>query len=360
MSLEDTGTTSTNALLRSVEQRTLGIGVVGCGHWGPNHVRVFNALPATQVEAVADPDLDRLSHVCGLYPAIRGERDYRALLEDPEIDAVVIATPTATHHEMVSAALDAGKHVLCEKPLCLNTIEAAELAALADATGLVLMVGHVFLFNAGIMKLKQLIDNDELGRIQYLSAARTNLGPIRRDVNAAYDLASHDISVFNWLLGAEPESISANGACFVQPDIEDVAFISLEYPNGVLASIETSWLNPKKVREVTVVGSRQMVTWDDLAPSTPVAIYDKGAHSVQDYGDYGEFQRLTMWDGDVRMPKVALAEPLRAQADAFVDAIRKGKVDRSDAHFAAGVVRVLETVTVSMAQGGRPMRLIED
>ncbi len=330
---------------------------MGCGHWGPNHIRVFNSLADSRVEAVADMDGRRLGRVRELHPGVRCERDHRRIIEDPRIDAVVIATPTSTHNDLVSEALRAGKHVLCEKPLCESSSDAAHLVERANANGRIVMVGHVFLFNPGIVKLKQLVDDGELGTLQYLSADRTNLGPIRGDVNAAYDLAAHDISIFNWLIGTEPEQVSATGASFVQPGIEDVAAISMKYPGNVLATVQTSWLNPKKVREITVVGSRQMVTWDDMQPATPIAIYDKGANTVQEPDDFGEFQRLSMWDGDIRLPKVRVDEPLRLQAEEFLQSIRTGSVVRSGAAFAGGVVNVLEAVNVSMRNGGMPISL---
>ena len=202
-----------------------------------------------------------------------------------------------------------------------------------------------------IEKLKELVDSGELGALYYLSAFRTNLGPIRSDANAAYDLAAHDISIFNWLLGAEPEQVLATGASFLQPDVEDVVFISLRYPNGVLASIQASWLDPKKVRQITVVGSQRMATWDDLQLTSPIAIFDKGAVAQPESGDFGEFLRLSMWDGDIRLPKVRSDEPLKRQAKSFLDAIEHGTVQRSDGAFAVGVVRALEAIAASIKAG---------
>jgi predicted dehydrogenase len=196
-----------------------------------------------------------------------------------------VATPLQTHYGLVKKVLLAGKHVLCEKPLCETVAQGRELIDLAQARGLVLMVGHVFLFNPGIMKVKQILETGGLGNLHYMHAIRTNLGPIRRDCNAAFDLATHDISIFNWLVGCEPLAVSATGGCFLQPGIEDVVSISLKYPGDVFGSIQASWLNPKKVRQITVVGSKQMVTWDDLQLGSPVACYDKGANSNKHYDD---------------------------------------------------------------------------
>ncbi len=276
------------------------LAVIGCGHWGPNHIRVFNSLPYSRVGAVVDLDGERLGSVREAYPEIRCERDYRKVLEDPTFDAVVVATPVSTHYEIVRKSILAGKHVLCEKPLCEDSEQAQELVGLALEESCVLMVAHVFLFNPGIMKLKELVDTGELGELQYLSASRTNLGAFCSDINVAYDLATHDISIFNYLLGSEPEVVSATGASFVRSNIEDVAFVSMRYPGNVLTNLHASWLDPKKVRQITVVGRRQMATWDDLQPTSPIAIYDKGAMTVRDYGDYGEYLRLSTWEGDIR------------------------------------------------------------
>jgi predicted dehydrogenase len=219
---------------------------------------------------------------------------------------------------------------------------------LAEKRDLVLMVGHVFLFNAGIVKLKQVISSGEIGALRYLSAIRTNLGPVREDVNAAYDLAAHDISIFNWLLDSVPETVSATGGSYLRPGVEDVVFITLKYPCNVLASIHVSWLNPRKVRQITMVGSRRMVTWDDLDLRTPVAIYDCGASTTPDWADYGEFLRVSMWDSEIRLPKVQMEEPLRVQDRYFLESIRRGHAEVSNGVFSVGVVKVLESVAISI------------
>ena len=334
------------------------VAVVGCGHWGPNHIRNFNSLLEGTAVAAADLDEGRLEYVRKTYPGVRCEREYKLILDDPNIDAVVVATPIGTHYEIVRESILAGKHVLCEKPLCANAKQGEELVELARSNGLLLMVGHVFLYNPGIVKLKELIDEGELGTIRYILASRTNLGRFQSDANVAYDLCSHDISIFNWLLGSEPEIVSAMGAAYVQPDVEDIAFVSMKYPNNVLANMHVSWLDPKKVRQITVVGSRQMATWDDLQLTTPIALYDKGATADQDYyKDYGEFLRLSMWDRDIRLPKVYADEPMKVQAVAFLKSIQSGYVDRSDGAFGVKVVKALEAITASMQQEGTPTRL---
>lgn len=337
--------------------RNINLAVIGCGHWGPNHVRVFQSLPGCRVVAAVDSDMDRLKRIRELYPMVRCEREYRKLLDETDIHAVVVATPTFSHFGIVRDSLDAGKHVLCEKPLCQLRVDADELEHLAASNKQVLMVGHVFLFNAGVMKLKELIANGDVGKPLYLSATRVNLGPIRKDVNVAYDLATHDISIFNWVLNDIPEWVSATGAAFLQPGVEDAVFISMKYPNGVLALVQASWLNPRKVRQITVVGTKKMVCWDDLNAGSPIAIYEKGASIEPDYNDYGEFLRIKMWDGDVKLPKISVEEPLKVQARAFLESITQGTLSRSDARFARGVVAVLESVNASVQQNGHPVRI---
>jgi len=248
---------------------------------------------------------------------------------------------------------------LPEKPLAQTWTEAQTLVELAHNRNLALMVGHVFLYNAGIVKLHEALEAGEVGRPLFLHAVRTNLGPIRGDVNAAYDLATHDISIFNWLLGTEPTLVSASGAAFLQPDVEDVVSISLKYSEGVFATIQASWLNPKKVRQITIVGSKGMMTWDDLELSNPVAVFDKRAEATEAVSDYGEFLRISMSDGDVRLPKIALEEPLRAQAQAFLEAIRGGQDGRAGGTEAVKVVRTLEAVQRSLSLKGAPVPIGE-
>jgi predicted dehydrogenase len=322
----------------------LKIGVIGLGHWGPNHVRVFSQLKNCKVLAVADLSADRLKAASELVPGLLCFSDHEQLLKVAELDAVVVVTPTKTHFSIVADALRAGKHVLCEKPLCLDPCDAETLVGLAHLANLVLMVGHVFLFNQGLIKVKELIDAGEMGLVRYLSANRTNLGPVRSDVNAAYDLAAHDVAIFNWIANGEPLEVRAMGAAFVQPSIEDVVVITLRYPGNILASIQCSWLDPKKVRQITFVGSKRMITWDDLALSNPVAIYEKSIETNKEVTSYGEFLRVSMLDGEVRLPKIQPDEPLKAQDREFLCAIRERREPRSNGNFSIGVVRVLKRI----------------
>ncbi len=336
-------------------QHAIAIGVLGCGHWGPNHVRVFSQLKDSVVTAFADPDPKRLSAISAQFPDAAAFADYKELLATARIDAVAICVPTRRHYEVAKAALEAGKHVLCEKPLTADVAEAQELDRIAAERGLILMTGHVFLFNPGILKVRALLTAGEPGRVYYLRALRTNLGPIRRDVNSVYDLASHDIAIFNFLLDAEPVSVSAVGAAFLQEGIEDVAFVSLKYPNGVIANIQVSWLDPKKLREIVVVGDKKMIVWDELAPAGPVSIYDKTIVK-QDYDTFGTFQLLAK-EGDLTIPRVQPQEPLKVQNQRFLDCIRAGRIDFSDGPFSVGVVKVLSAIEKSLKAGGAPVEV---
>lgn len=333
---------------------TIKVGVIGCGHWGPNHVRVFSQLRDSHVAACADLDDRRLKAIVEQHPHVQPFGDYRQMLREAALDAVVVAAPTRTHFQIVKDALASGKHVLCEKPLTVVASEAEELVALARSKGLVLMTGHVFLFNAGIIKLKELVRSGQPGRIYYVRAQRTNLGPVRRDVNSVCDLATHDISIFNFLFEARPESVSAVGGRFLQDKIEDVAFISMRYPNNILAHIQVSWLDPKKLREIVVVGDQKMVIWDDLASAGPITIYDKGVDRPQDYSDFGQFQ-LLMREGDITIPKIKLEEPLKVQNRFFLQCIREGQAPMNNGDFSVDVVKVLEAIEQSLQNGGGPV-----
>ncbi|MBU0718125.1 MAG: Gfo/Idh/MocA family oxidoreductase, partial [Planctomycetes bacterium] len=333
------------------DQPRLALGVIGCGHWGPNHVRVFNELNRSTVLACADLNEDRLQRIRRRFPNVSTTTDYHRLLGNESIDAVVVATPTNTHATIVREALQAGKHVLVEKPLCMRSTEASELANLGTVSGRVLMVGHVFLFNAGIIKLRDAIVAGELGRVQYLDAVRTNLGPVRGDVNALYDLGTHDITIFNYLMGTAPVEVSAVGRCIAQENIEDVCFATLKYPDGSLGHIHVSWMNPRKVRTLTVVGERKMAHWDDVDPTDTLRLYDKGLAEPPSYNSFGEFH-CVLRNADVYLPAIRRTEPLVAQAEAFLDWVLDGTPAGPDVMDGWLVVKTLEAATQSMSNGG--------
>jgi predicted dehydrogenase len=342
-------------------RRPIQLGMVGFGEWGPNHARVFSSLPESKVVAIADPRPERLRVARQRFKEAHVFEGHKELLANTTLDALLVATPASTHAEIVREALEAGLHVLCEKPLCLRPDDAKSLIRLADARGLILMVGHVFLFNAGIIKLRKLIQERELGAIQYLTCQRTNLGPIRRDVSAIWDLASHDVSIVNFLLNSLPIAVSAVGHSYFRQGIQDVAFITLTYPEDVLVHLHVSWLDPVKVRQITVVGDRKMVTWNDLSTFGPVRLFDKGVIKERHYADFGQFQLLTR-EGDVMIPRIPMEEPLIVQDRHFLSAIRKEVECVSDGRFALDVLKVLVAIDNSMKAGGAscPVTELED
>jgi predicted dehydrogenase len=333
------------------------VAVVGAGHWGPNLIRNFEAPPASTVKLVVDRDAERLRQLRARFPGMAVAEDAGAAFADPAIDAVVIATPTATHHVLASAALNAGKHVLVEKPITTDNRQAQELIALAERQRRVLMVGHVFLFNLAVQRVRAYIKAGELGRIYYLSMVRTNLGPIRADVNAAWDLMSHDISICNYWLGAEPLAASAVGGTWLNAGHEDAVFATLRYPEGVLVNVHASWLNPRKARDITVAGDKRMLTFDDMNIVEPLRLYDKQVtdspskpSAVVD--TFASF-RASIREGDITIPRISTGEPLRNECEHFLDCVRTGKRPASGGPEGAAVVRALEAIDRSMREHGR-------
>ena len=327
------------------------VGVLGFGQWGPNHVRNFRALDDCEVARVCDTSPARLQLARKQFRDLEATTDPSAIVAAPDVDAVVIATPVHTHFALARQALESGKDVLCEKPLAATTDECRALCDLAAAKRRILMVGHVFLYNPGVQHLKVDLDRGELGRIYYLDAVRTNLGPVRHDVGAVPDLASHDISIFNFLLGEQPVDVSATGGFFLQEGIEDIGFVTLRYPRGVVCHIHTSWLNPRKVRQLTVVGSHKMAVWDDMNNLEPIRYYDKGV-TADHYSSFGQFQMI-LRDGAITIPKVRLFEPLLEQDQSFIAAVRSRRPPVADGQFGLGVVRVLEAARESLRHDGR-------
>lgn len=323
------------------------LGIIGCGHWGSNHIRIFNTLENAKLLICCDKDHSRLKSLSRVHPNLTTATDPDKVIANPNLDAIVVATPTATHYKLARAALLAGKHVLCEKPLSVRKEESAELVSLARKNKRVLMTGYVFLFNNGIVALKDYIKNKELGIILYLNFSRTNLGPIRDDVDVIYDLASHDISIASFLLNAWPIKVSASAGYFLRKQIADTAFITLYYRTNILVNIHVSWLDPRKVRRITCIGDKKMAVWDDLNTSEPIRIFNKGVMKEPFYSDYGEFQLLPR-EGEVISPLVKLNEPLKNQNSYFLDCIMKNKRPITDAVFAHNVSKVLEAIRLSI------------
>lgn len=332
------------------------LAVVGAGHWGPNLIRYFQDPPASEVLWVVDRDEARLRQVEQRYPTVAVSPEAGDAFGDDRVDAVVIATPTSTHYPLVKAALEAGKHVLVEKPITTSTAEGDDLCAIAESRGRVLMVGHVFVYNQGVRAVKQHLDEGTLGRIFYMSMVRTNLGPIRVDVNASWDLASHDISIANYWLGAEPLTASAIGGSWINDGIEDAVFATLRYPDDVILALHSSWLNPRKSRDITVVGDKRMLTLDDMNLSEPLRIYDKGVSDetfTPGFVDTFASFRASVREGAITIPKVSLGEPLRAECEHFLDCIRNGTRPSTGGPEGVAVVRALEAIERSVRKGGQ-------
>lgn len=332
------------------------VGVVGFGQWGPNHVRNFRMVDDCDVVRVCDTSPARLGLARKQFRDLDTTSDPTAITLAPDIDAVVVATPVQSHFALVRQALEAGKDVLCEKPLASTVAECRTLCELAAAKRRVLMVGHVFLYNPGVQHLKIDLDRGELGRVYYMDATRTNLGPVRRDVGAIYDLASHDISIFNFLLGAQPAEVSATGGFFLQEQIEDIGFLTLTYPKGVVCHVHTSWLNPRKVRHLTIVGDHKMAVWDDMDNLEPIRYYDKGV-IADHYSSFGEFQMI-LRDGAITSPKVKLFEPLMHQDQEFAGCVRSRRTPAASGEFGLAIVQVLEAAHESLKNQGRAARVV--
>ena len=333
------------------------VAVVGCGQWGMNHIRNLSALPEVSVKWCCDVSTERLQMMQQQYPGILVTPHLEVLLNEPSIDGVIVATPTATHYAVVKAALEQGKDVLCEKPMTRSVAECEDLIRLAAQRQHLLMVGHVFVFNPAIQKLYTYISSGTLGRLYYLSARRTNLGPIRSDVDAVWDLASHDLSIFDYLLdGRLPVRISASGGAFLSPQRADVAFISLEYPQHIVAHIHVSWLDPQKRREITVVGSDKMAIFNDVALEAPLWLYDKGVRTMEPslYTTYEQFRALP-WERDSIVPHLPKIEPLFSEVSHFVECIQQRRPPRTDGQSGLRVIRTLEALSASMRSNGAPV-----
>jgi predicted dehydrogenase len=325
------------------------IGVVGLGYWGPNLVRNLHELPGAEVACVCDARPEALARIQRRYPAIPRRRALRRVLEDRSVDAVAIATPVGTHYPLVREVLLAGKHAFVEKPLAASSEEAAELIELAEERGLVLMAGHTFLYSPPVNAIHGLIRSGALGFTHFISMSRVNLGIHQPDVSVVWDLAPHDFSILCYWLGELPAHVSAISRGCIIPDKPDVAFINLEYPSGTIAHVEISWLAPSKLRRTTIVGSQQMIVYDDMSPE-PVRIFDSGV-MFRDPESFGEYQ-LSYRTGDILSPRLDVAEPVLLEMEDFCRAIRGECEPRSSARLGLEVVQMIEAVDRSLARGG--------
>ena len=326
------------------------VAVVGLGYWGPNRLRALTDIDGVEVTWMCDRDPGRFEKLPGRYPNARVTTDLNELLADPGLDAVVLATPVFTHHELASAALRAGKHVFVEKPLAGTSAEAEDLFAIAAECERTLMCGHTFLYSPAVRRIKQILDSGELGDLHFISSSRTNLGPYRSDVSVLFDLGPHDFSMLIYWLGAVPERVSAIGRDVLSAGVHDVAFVDLTFGDGMLAHAEMSWLAPSKLRRTVIVGSAKMLVYEDGTPE-PLRIFDSGIE-IGDTSSYGQYQ-LSYRSGDIVSLRVPATEPISAELIDFRDAIATGAEPVSDERMALDVIAVVEAAEASLAEGGR-------
>jgi predicted dehydrogenase len=347
---------SLDAVFRD-DGQPLRFAVVGLGYWGPNLVRVLHELPDAEVTLACDMQRDALARIGRRYPAVRLTTSLEEALADESIDAVAIATPVSTHHELASAALRAGKHVLVEKPLAGSSEEALELLELARLQRLVLMPGHTFLYSPPVNMTRELIRAGDLGEIYFISTSRVNLGLHQPDVSVVWDLGPHDFSILRYWLEELPARVSAVSRGCIIDSTPDVAFINLEFPLGTIAHVELSWLAPSKLRRTAVVGSRKMVVYDDTSVE-PIRIFDSGA-DLPEPESFGEF-RMTYRTGDIVSPRIEVTEPLHLELADFCEAVRTGREPRSSGALGLDVIRITEAVDASLRRNGEPVSLLPE
>lgn len=331
------------------------IGIIGAGYWGKNLVRTFNGTKSSHLKYVADVSEAVIDMISQSYPDIITTPDYRAILDDDEVTAVVIGAPAALHYDIARESLLAGKHVFVEKPFTLKVEHARDLKKIADENDLKLMVGHLLLYHPCITAIKEKIETGEIGDLYYLYSQRLNLGKVRQDENAMLSFAPHDISVAIYLMGMEPVSVSACGKSYLQKGIEDVVFLTLNFPDEKIAHIHVSWLDPHKVRRTTVVGSKKMIVFDDMEPREKIKVYDKGVEKPGEYGSYGEF--LSLRDGNIYIPAVKMEEPLMIECEQFIECIEHDTNPVSDGQNGVVVTQVLAAGQESLKNGGIPITI---
>ncbi len=334
----------------------INVGVVGCGYWGPNLIRNFRAIDECRMVAMCDRDPQRLQHLHSLYPEVALCSDYEAFLARPDIDAIAIATPVRLHHRMAKAALEAGKHVLLEKPMASSVAECEELNALAAKRGLVLMVGHTFLYSAAVRKIKEIVDHHDIGDLRYISARRLNLGLFQTDINVTWDLAPHDLSIILYIMQEAPHSVNCRGASLIHSGTEDITSLSLHFAHERSALIHSSWHDPRKIREMTIVGSKRMIVYDDIPAQEKVKIYDVRVECPPHYDTFAEFHYAYHY-GDTYSPYVKQDEPLRNECRHFLECIATGATPLTSGAAGLEVVRILEASSVSSRQNGSPVDL---
>jgi predicted dehydrogenase len=335
---------------------SLGIGIVGCGYWGPNLARNFAALPGVAVRALCDPDPARLEHMRRLHPQAELCREYPGMLAVAGVDAVAVATPVALHHPVAKASLLAGKHVLVEKPLAASSAHCAELIETARRMGRVLMVDHTYLYSAPVRRIAEIIRSGEIGEVKYINCQRLNLGLFQDDINVAWDLAAHDLSIIVHLLGDLPSSVNCQGGASITPGVEDVTNMSLHFRNGCFATIQSSWLEPRKVRQITIVGSKRTIVYDDVRSLEKIRIHDVRIETPPHYDSFAEFQYSYHY-GDCLIPRLDQREPLGAMCEHFAACVNDGTEPLTDGRRGLEIVRILEAASASLRAAGAPVAL---
>jgi predicted dehydrogenase len=335
-------------------KKSFVVGVVGCGYWGPLLVRNFKNHPNCRLKAVCDANEARLKHMRTLYPEVEYLTDHQQLLNGSGLDAVVIATPVKCHHALAKASLNAGKHTFIEKPMASTSAECEELIEIAERKGLVLMVDHTFLYSSPVRKIVEIVQAGDLGDIRYINSRRLNLGLFQKDINVAWDLAPHDISIILHVLGEFPTTINCQGNAHVTPGTEDVTNMSLSFRNKRFATIQSSWLEPRKIREMTIVGTRRMIVYDDLQTHEKIRVYDVRVERPPHYDTFAEFQYSYHY-GDSYIPRLQQEEPLKVVCEHFVDCIEKSAQPLSGGREGLELVRILEAATASLKANGAPV-----
>jgi predicted dehydrogenase len=336
--------------------KQIKIGVVGCGYWGPNLIRNFRSLPDCSLKVMCDLDMERLNHLSTLYPEVEGTDDFKHMLNGIGLDGVVIATAVRSHFTMAKASLLAGKHVFIEKPMASSSAECEELVELAAKKGRILMAGHTFLYSPAVRKIKQIVDSGDIGEIRYICARRLNLGLFQKDINVTWDLAPHDISIIQHIMGEQPVSVNCRGSANITPGIEDVTTMTLSFSKQRSAIVHSSWLDPRKVREMTIVGSKRMIVYDDVAPLEKIRIFDARVEVPPHYDTFAEFQYAYHY-GDMYAPYIKQEEPLKTECQHFIDCIKNGTAPLTDGRQGLDLVRILEASSESLKLGGAPVSL---
>ena len=334
----------------------INVAIVGLGYWGPNYLRIFNELKESTIEYCCDLDQANLDKIKDLFPDVKTTNDYKEVAESSNVDAVIITTPLNTHFKLAEDFLRNGKHVLIEKPFTSTSEEAIKLIEIAEKKDITLMVGHVYVYNPSVQKIKEVI-SDKLGKLYYVRAERLGLGPIRKHANALWDLCTHDISIATYLFDSIPENVSTQGGSFIQEGVEDIVFLTLNFPNNVLYNIYASWIAPEKIRKTTVVGSDAMVVFDDVNKSEMIKVYDRKINtellnSTPEYSDHQSIVNI----GDIHIPMVEQSEPLKKQAKHFLDCISNNKKPITDGYEGLKVIKILEAAERSMKNKGESVK----